>query len=148
MIEKSPVQSRIPLFDFRTKPRLSGRGVVIGPNSEGNGFGGRFRIEILTAGPVFRWYMSDSTVDADEVRHVADLARVDLAEAELERFAEQFGEILDAFETLEEVPEVEREADLVNVMRPDEVRDSLDQEQALQNAPEDEEGFFKGPKVS
>ncbi|QSG04610.1 Asp-tRNA(Asn)/Glu-tRNA(Gln) amidotransferase subunit GatC [Halapricum desulfuricans] len=91
--------------------------------------------------------MSDSAVDPDEVRHVADLARVDLAEAELERFAEQFGEILDAFETLEEVPEVEREADLVNVMRPDEVRDSLSQEQALQNA-EDEEGFFKGPKVS
>ena len=92
--------------------------------------------------------MSDSTVDSDEVRHVADLARVDLAEEELERFAEQFGEILDAFETLEEVPEVEREADLVNVMRPDDVRESLDQEHALQNAPEDEEGFFKGPKVS
>ena len=91
--------------------------------------------------------MSDSTVDSDEVRHVADLARVDLAEEELERFAEQFGEILDAFETLEEVPEVEREADLVNVMRPDERRASLDQEQALQNA-DDEEGFFKGPKVS
>ncbi|MCU4719444.1 Asp-tRNA(Asn)/Glu-tRNA(Gln) amidotransferase subunit GatC [Halapricum hydrolyticum] len=92
--------------------------------------------------------MSDSAVDSDEVRHVADLARVDLAEEELERFAEQFGEILDAFETLDEVPEIERESDLVNVMRPDEVRDSLDQEQALQNAPEDEEGFFKGPKVS
>jgi len=91
--------------------------------------------------------MSDSAVDPDEVRHVADLARVDLAEEELERFAEQFGEILDAFETLEEVPEVEREADLVNVMRPDERRASLDQEQALQNA-DDEEGFFKGPKVS
>ncbi|QSG07701.1 Asp-tRNA(Asn)/Glu-tRNA(Gln) amidotransferase subunit GatC [Halapricum desulfuricans] len=91
--------------------------------------------------------MSDSAVDPAEVRHVADLARVDLDEAELERFAEQFGEILDAFETLEEVPEVEREADLVNVMRPDERKESLDQEQALQNA-EDEEGFFKGPKVS
>lgn len=92
--------------------------------------------------------MSDSTVDPEEVRHVADLARVDLAEEELERFAEQLGEILDAFETLDEVPEVEREADLVNVMRPDEVRESLDQQRALQNAPEDEEGFFKGPKVS
>jgi aspartyl-tRNA(Asn)/glutamyl-tRNA(Gln) amidotransferase subunit C len=92
--------------------------------------------------------MSESAVDPDEVRHVADLARVNLDDAEVERFTEQFGEILDAFEALDEVPEVESEADLVNVMRPDETRESLSQEEALQNAPESEEGYFKGPKVS
>ncbi len=105
-------------------------------------------IEILTAGPAFATDMSESAVDPEEVRHVADLARVDLDEEEVERFTDQFGEILAAFEALEEVPEVESEADLVNVMRPDETHDCLSQEEALQNAPESEEGYFKGPKVS
>ena len=88
------------------------------------------------------------TVDHDEVRHVASLARVDLDENEVERFAEQFGDILDSFEALDEVPEVEREAELSNVMRPDVVREGLTQEEALANAPETEDGYFKGPKVS
>jgi len=92
--------------------------------------------------------MSDDAVDPDDVRHVADLARVDLDDEEVERFAAQFGDILSYFETLDEVPETDREADLTNVMRPDEVRDSLDREEALRNAPETEDGYFKGPKVS
>jgi len=92
--------------------------------------------------------MSENAVDPDEVRHVADLARVDLADDEVERFTEQFGDILAAFDALDEVPETDREAELVNVMRPDEVRESLSQDEALQNAPESEAGQFKGPKVS
>ena len=92
--------------------------------------------------------MSDTPVDPDEVRHVADLARVDLDDDDVDRFAEQFADILAYFETLDEVPEVEREADLANVMRPDEVRDGLSQEEALENAEETEDGYFKGPNVS
>jgi aspartyl-tRNA(Asn)/glutamyl-tRNA(Gln) amidotransferase subunit C len=92
--------------------------------------------------------MSDNAVDPDEVRHVADLARVDLEDDEVERFTEQFGDILAAFDALDDVPETDREAELVNVMRPDEVREGLSQEEALQNAPESEAGQFKGPKVS
>jgi aspartyl-tRNA(Asn)/glutamyl-tRNA(Gln) amidotransferase subunit C len=82
-----------------------------------------------------------------DVRHVADLARIDLTESEVERFAEQFERILEHFEALEEVPEVEREPELVNVMRADEERESLSQEDALANAPETEDGKFKGPRV-
>jgi aspartyl-tRNA(Asn)/glutamyl-tRNA(Gln) amidotransferase subunit C len=92
--------------------------------------------------------MSDSAVDPEEVEHIAGLARVELSEDERERFAEQFGEILSAFEALDEVPETEREPELTNVMRPDEVRESLDQEDALKNAEETEDGKFKGPRVS
>ncbi|PSQ49964.1 Asp-tRNA(Asn)/Glu-tRNA(Gln) amidotransferase GatCAB subunit C [Halobacteriales archaeon SW_7_65_23] len=69
-------------------------------------------------------------------------------EHERERFAEQFGEILAAFETLDEVPEVEPEPDLTNVMRGDDVEESLSQKETLQNAPETEDGQFKGPRVS
>ena len=92
--------------------------------------------------------MSDSPVDPEEVRHVADLARVDLDDEELAEFSEQFADILDYFEALDEVPEVESEPELVNVMRSDEVHDGLTQEEALRNAPETEDGFFKGPTVS
>jgi len=92
--------------------------------------------------------MSDSPVDAEDVRHVADLARIDLDEEELEAFVEQFGDILSYFEALDEVPEVEAEADLANVLRADEVREGLDREEALANAPETEDGYFKGPRVS
>ena len=89
-----------------------------------------------------------AAVDAEEVRHVAELARVRLDDDEVAAFADQFGDILDYFETLDEVPETEREEELVNVMRPDEVEDGLTQEEALSNAEETEDGFFVGPKVS
>jgi aspartyl-tRNA(Asn)/glutamyl-tRNA(Gln) amidotransferase subunit C len=92
--------------------------------------------------------MSDSPVDSEEVRHVAELARVDLADEEVEEFAAQFADILEYFDALDEVPEIEADEDLVNVMRPDEVRDGLSQEEALGNAPESEAGYFKGPRVS
>lgn len=92
--------------------------------------------------------MSDSSIDPEEVRHVADLARIGLDDDEIEQFSEQFADILDYFETLDAVPEVDRETDLVNVMREDEVRESLSQEEALQNASETEDGYFKGPNVS
>ncbi|WP_435063991.1 Asp-tRNA(Asn)/Glu-tRNA(Gln) amidotransferase subunit GatC [Halobaculum sp. EA56] len=91
---------------------------------------------------------ASDAVDPEEVRHVADLARVDLSEEEAAAFAEQFADVLDYFAALDEVPAVEDEPDLVNVMRADEVRDGLSQEEALANAPESEAGFFKGPTVS
>ncbi|MXV64332.1 Asp-tRNA(Asn)/Glu-tRNA(Gln) amidotransferase subunit GatC [Natronorubrum sp. JWXQ-INN-674] len=92
--------------------------------------------------------MSDDAVSPEEVRHVAELARVDLDDDEVDQFTRQFADILEYFETLDEVPEVDRDADLTNVMRPDEERDSLDREAALENASETEDGRFKGPNVS
>lgn len=92
--------------------------------------------------------MSDFAVDPEEVEHIAELARVELSDEERERFAGQFGEILSAFEALDAVPETDSDPDLTNVMRPDEVRESLDQSEALRNADETEDGQFKGPRVS
>ena len=87
-------------------------------------------------------------VDAAAVEHVAELARVRLDDEETAAFAEQFAEILEYFEALDEVPAVDREEDLVNVMRADDVEEGLTQAEALTNAAETEDGFFKGPKVS
>jgi len=104
-------------------------------------------IETLTAGTRDHPRMTDA-VDAEEIRHVADLARLDLDDDEVEAFADQCGDILEHFERLDEVPEVDAEPDLVNVMRPDEVEESLPQADALANAEETEDGQFKGPNVS
>ncbi|WP_331233198.1 Asp-tRNA(Asn)/Glu-tRNA(Gln) amidotransferase subunit GatC [Natronorarus salvus] len=92
--------------------------------------------------------MSDQSVSPEEVRHVAALARVSLTEEEVDRFAAQFADVLAAFERLDEVPDVEVEAELVNVMRADERREGLSHDEALRNAPESEDGYFRGPPVS
>ena len=91
--------------------------------------------------------MSNGSVDPAEVRHVADLARVDLAAEEIEAFAEQFAAVLEYFDALDEVPEIESEPDLTNVLRTDEVCDGLTQREALRNAPDIEDGHFEGPPV-
>jgi aspartyl-tRNA(Asn)/glutamyl-tRNA(Gln) amidotransferase subunit C len=91
---------------------------------------------------------ASGAADPEEVRHVADLARVALEDEEVERFAEQFEEILAYFDTLDDVPEVEAEPELTNVMRADEERNSLPREATLANAPEAVEEYFKGPRVS
>ncbi len=92
--------------------------------------------------------MSETAVDPETVRHVAELARIDLDEEEVDRFAEQFSDVLSYFETLDEVPDVDSDPDMTNVMRDDEVAEGLAREAALQNAPETEQGYFKGPRVS
>ena len=92
--------------------------------------------------------MTEQDVSEADVRHVAELARVDLPADDVERFVEQFADILAYFESLDEVPAVDREADLTNVMRADEVRPSLEQSAALSNASDADEGYFTGPNVS
>jgi aspartyl-tRNA(Asn)/glutamyl-tRNA(Gln) amidotransferase subunit C len=89
-----------------------------------------------------------TAVGPEEVRHVAGLARVALDEEEVDRFADQLSDVLAYFDALDDVPEVEADPDLTNVLRADEERDCLDQQAALANAPEREDGYFKGPRVS
>lgn len=86
-------------------------------------------------------------VDPDEVRHVARLARIDLADEDIDRYAHQFADILEYFETLDEVPETTDTPDLVNVFRDDTPRPSIPHEDALRNAPETEDGYIKAPRV-
>lgn len=84
----------------------------------------------------------------DEVRKVALLARMQLSDEELERMRQQLSSILDYMQVLQEVdvtdvPITAQVTDVVNVMRPDEVRPSLTVEEALMNAPATENGYFK-----
>jgi len=87
-------------------------------------------------------------VDAAEVEHIAALARIDLDAEDIEQFVDEFEAILGYFEQLDAVPEVDADAETDTVLREDTVIEPLAQEEALANAAETEEGYFKGPPVS
>jgi aspartyl-tRNA(Asn)/glutamyl-tRNA(Gln) amidotransferase subunit C len=85
-----------------------------------------------------------------DVLHVAELARLELTEDELDRFGEQLNAILEAVGKvseldLEDVPPTSHPLELVNVWADDEPRASLPVDEALANAPEREAGFFRVP---
>jgi aspartyl-tRNA(Asn)/glutamyl-tRNA(Gln) amidotransferase subunit C len=91
-------------------------------------------------------------ITKEEVLHVADLARLDLDEAAIEKFAGQIGEILDYVDKLNEVDTqnvkpTSHAISLTNAFREDEPQKHLDREQALANAPEKEDGSFVVPKI-
>ncbi|MFP4189368.1 MAG: Asp-tRNA(Asn)/Glu-tRNA(Gln) amidotransferase subunit GatC [Halobacteriales archaeon] len=91
----------------------------------------------------------EQRIDADDVDHVAQLARVSVTDEEAEGFVDEFNDVLEYFETLDDVPDdVEAEDDYDNVMRADEPRPSLSQDEVLSNADETEDGYFVGPSVS
>ncbi|MCL6590495.1 MAG: Asp-tRNA(Asn)/Glu-tRNA(Gln) amidotransferase subunit GatC [Firmicutes bacterium] len=87
-----------------------------------------------------------------EVEHVARLARLGLTEAEKEEFTWQLNEIISFVKKLNELDTtgIEPTAHAIpiqNVFRPDQIKPSLDPEQALSNAPDRVNDFFKVPKL-
>jgi aspartyl-tRNA(Asn)/glutamyl-tRNA(Gln) amidotransferase subunit C len=87
-----------------------------------------------------------------DVEHVAQLARLALTDDELERFTEQLGVILEhaaqvaALDTAGVEPTA-HPVPLVNVLRADDVRPSLDPSEVLAMAPAAEEGRFRVPRI-
>jgi aspartyl-tRNA(Asn)/glutamyl-tRNA(Gln) amidotransferase subunit C len=91
-------------------------------------------------------------IDRAAVDHVARLARLDLSEEERTRMQTELAAILEHAERiqtleLDGVEPTSHSVPLRNVMRPDEVTESLPPEAALQNAPEQEDGRFKVPRI-
>ena len=91
-------------------------------------------------------------LDKETVERVAHLARLELTEEEIEEFTGQLSDILGHAEKLNELDteDVEPMAHVLpvkNVFREDEVRESLDREEALANAPQKEKGMFKVPQI-
>ena len=91
-------------------------------------------------------------ISQKEVLHVAQLARLDIAEGDVDRLADQIGTILDYVDTLNQVdttgvPATSHAITLTNAFREDQVQDHLDPQDSLANAPEKEDGAFVVPKV-
>jgi aspartyl-tRNA(Asn)/glutamyl-tRNA(Gln) amidotransferase subunit C len=86
------------------------------------------------------------------VKRVAAVARLDLTDAELQRFQSDLNNILDAFKVLSkaDVKNVEpsfQPLPVKDVLRKDEIESYLGREKALDNTKHKQEGHFKGPKV-
>ncbi len=84
----------------------------------------------------------------DEVRHIALLARLGIADEDVERFSGQLSSILDYFAELQEldtddVPPTAYPFDLHNVLRADETAPCIDADDVLANAPAQEDGYFR-----
>jgi aspartyl-tRNA(Asn)/glutamyl-tRNA(Gln) amidotransferase subunit C len=91
-------------------------------------------------------------ISTETVRHVAKLARLELAPAEELRLTEELGAILDYVEQLGQVDVsgVEPTAHALpirNVQREDRVTPSLSPEEVLRNAPAKEQGMFRVPRI-
>jgi len=94
----------------------------------------------------------EKKIDAEQVRKVAKLSRLDLTETEVAEFAGQLSAILDYMEKMNELDTTNVEPlahclGVKNVFREDTARESLGTEKALANAPQRDGEFFKVPKI-
>jgi aspartyl-tRNA(Asn)/glutamyl-tRNA(Gln) amidotransferase subunit C len=84
----------------------------------------------------------------EQVIGIADLAKLDLTEQEIDHFADQLSAVLDYASRLEQldtanIPPTATVLPLQNVMREDEVRPSLPKDQVIANAPAAVDGQFR-----
>jgi aspartyl-tRNA(Asn)/glutamyl-tRNA(Gln) amidotransferase subunit C len=94
----------------------------------------------------------EHTISRAEVAHLADLARIELTDAELDHLAPQLSVILESIASIQkvagdDVPPTSHPLPLTNVYRGDVVRPGLTAEEALGGAPEVEQQRFKVPRI-
>ena len=93
-----------------------------------------------------------ANVSKEEILHIAKLAHLNLKEEEVPAYLENLKDILNFAEVVNNAPteglnETIGVNDKYNVFRKDEVKQDSDRDILLQNAPEQERGMFKIPKV-
>jgi aspartyl-tRNA(Asn)/glutamyl-tRNA(Gln) amidotransferase subunit C len=91
-------------------------------------------------------------IDRAQVEHIAGLSRLSLDDAEKESFGSQLSDILAYIEKLNELDTSEVQPtshviEITNVMREDRSRPSLSREDALGNAPDTTDRFYRVPKI-
>ncbi len=91
-------------------------------------------------------------MDERTVRHVAKLARLELAEGEIGKLAGELSKITHYIQQMAKLDVKHVEATIhpifeENLWRSDDVRPSFPRDVAVKNAPDKEQGFFKVPPV-
>lgn len=92
------------------------------------------------------------SVTVEEVRHIADLARLRFSDDEEEQLAEEMNQVLDHMDKLseldtEDVEPMSHVLEISNVFRDDEAEQRITREEALENAPHADHQYFRVPKV-
>ena len=91
-------------------------------------------------------------ITANEVKHVASLAKLEFTDEELQKFTGQMDEILKMVEQLGEVdttdvPVTSTVTEEVNVMREDVAVKGTDRTLLMKNVPEEKDGLIKVPAI-
>lgn len=91
-------------------------------------------------------------ISKEQVKHVAKLARLGLTEEEFDLYTKQLSKILDYIDQLNQVntegiEPMTQPIPMVNVMREDIVKRQFSRDEMLKNAPQEEYGFFRVPKI-
>jgi len=92
--------------------------------------------------------MSDTTLSAEDVRAIADLARLELSDEDVARYQRQLSAILDYFQKLEEldtshIDPTSSVLPLTNVMRADVAGAALSVDDVVANAPDSDGEQFR-----
>ena len=91
-------------------------------------------------------------ITKDEVKHISLLSRLLFSDEEIEVFSKDLNSILEYVSKIselntEDVEPTSHVVPLMNVMRDDVVKPSLNIDKVLQNAPDKEDECFKVPKI-
>ena len=91
-------------------------------------------------------------IDREQVKKVANLARLDITPEEEEQFTTQLNSILDYFDQLSEldtdnVPPTTRAIETSNITRPDQLQPFTDRQALLDSAPEQDGDYLCVPKI-
>jgi aspartyl-tRNA(Asn)/glutamyl-tRNA(Gln) amidotransferase subunit C len=91
-------------------------------------------------------------VNRELVLKVAENARLNLTEEEIQHFIPQLREILDNFSKLDEIDVKDvkpsfQPIEIKNNIREDKIGKCLSQEDALKNTIHKKDGYFKGPRA-
>ena len=91
-------------------------------------------------------------VSKEKILHIAKLADLNLKDDEVQKYRENLEEILNYANIVNNAPiegleETISGDNTYNVFRKDEIKQTTTREELLQNAPEQQNGMFKIPKV-
>ena len=99
----------------------------------------------------------DSNNQQLNIKNLSELAKINLTNEELEKFKDQIKDIIDHFSSLKKIDtnnfnsnywEIDKNKVVeLDELRKDEVAKSFETNEIFQNAPENENGFFKIRKI-
>jgi len=92
------------------------------------------------------------SISIEEIKHIADLSRINILDSELGNYAETLSNIVDMANEInklntDDIKPTTHILENINVFRKDEVKPSYSREKILENAPTKESGCISLPKV-
>ena len=95
-------------------------------------------------------YKEEFNMDKKEIKHLAELSKLEFTDEELEAFGFEFEKLIELADTIKNA-EINGEKKLniieMNDLREDNPKDSFSSEILLENAPDQKKGYFAVPRI-